>query len=217
MQSGVGKPTFDSTEVLERIRRQWLSNLAHDFSGPLFTARGYIRMTLQAPENHLSGDHKRYLTLALENIERLAALARAIEDFPPAGGFEFQSFDLRGVLAEAIAGIGPLLQAKSARLRQDSRDVPLTTTGDRGKIAQALGGFLTAIAGAARPGSELEITSAEADGLIATELTAAIEPAATLDLSLPSRLWQSHGGSTSAHHTDSQYSLTCELPVIRLK
>lgn len=218
MQSGVGKLTFDHSEVLERIRRRWLSNLAHDLSGPAFTARGYVRMTLRATENHLAENHKRYLTLAIENIERLAAAARRMEDFPSARDFEFRMFDLRDMLVEAIAEIVPSLAARNVRLRQEVSDDPMTTIGDRGKIAQALGGFMTAAARAAEPGSELEISAAEAEGLISIRLTSGgsnFSGECAPDISVPSRLWQSHGGSTYTHITAIQYLLTCELPVIR--
>ena len=218
MQSGVGRVTFDRTKVLEQIRRQWLSNLAHDLSGPLFTARGYIRMILQAPDCHLSEDHKRYLALALENIERLAALARTMEDFPSAQEFEFQSFDVRNLLLEAIAEIVPVLEGRNVRVRQELSDGPMTTTGDRGRLAQALGAFFAAAARAVEPGGELGISAAEADRLVAIRLTASTAGSHAEtgpDISLPSRLWQSHGGSIRTHRAEKQYSLTCELPVIR--
>jgi two-component system, OmpR family, sensor histidine kinase BaeS len=219
MQSGVDKLTFDRTEVLDRIRQQWLSNLAHNLSGPLFTARGYIRMALQTPEGDSSENHARYLTLALENIDKLGALVREMENLPSAGDFDFEPLSLRELLVEAIAEIAPVLEAKRARLRQDLGDGPMATTGDRGKLGQALGGFLAAAARAVDPGGDLEISAAEADGLVAIRLTAGstnIHPEFEPDISLPSRLWQSHGGSTGAHQAETQYSLTCELAVIRL-
>lgn len=176
-------------------------------------------MTLQAPEDHLSDNQKRYLMLAIENIERLAALARTVEDFPSARDFEFHMFDLRDVLIEAIAKVSPFLEERNVRWQQDWNNEPMKTIGDRAKIAQGLGGFITAVANAVQPGTGLTVSAAEADGLITVRITAGnidcshdFEP----DISLPSRLWKSHAGSTSAYHTETQYSLTCELPVIRL-
>lgn len=220
MQSGVVKLTLDDTDVLEQIRQHWLSNLAHNLSGPLFTARGYVQMALQAPDAPLSEIHKRYLTLALENIARLGALAQNLEEFPSLHDFEFQSFGLREALIDAITDIVPCLQGKGAQLRQNLSDGPMTTVGDRKKLEQALGGFLAAAARAVEPRGALEISAAEADGLITIRLSAStaspirdFQP----DISIASRLWRSHGGSTSALQAQRQYSLTCELPVIRFQ
>lgn len=220
MQSGVGKLTLDDAEVLEQIRQQWLSNLAHNLSGPLFTARGYIRMALQARETPLPENHQRYLTLALENIERLGALARNLEEFPSPQDFEFRSFAMRDALVEAITAVVPCLQGKDAQFRQNLIDGPMTTVGDRKKLAQALGGFFEAAARAVERHGTFEISADETDGLISIRLSASTAgPTLDLqpDISTASRLWQSHGGSTSVLQTERQYSLTCELPVFGLQ
>jgi len=221
MGPGVGarRVEFVSSDVLERIQECWLSNVVHDFSNPLFTARGYVRLLLEEREGPLSESHRRYLIVVLENIGKLVALAQELNDFPAKQGFALEAFSFRDLLQQAVAKVASVLAEKNVRLAQNLPNEALATIGDREKLGQALYSFFSAAVQFSDPGGLVEVSAREDDQRIIVQLSSTGDPATAgsqPDLSRPCRLWRLHGGSTSINRSsEGRYSLVCELPVIR--
>lgn len=220
MVPGVGarRVEFVSSDVLERIQESWLSNVVHDFSNPLFTARGYVRLLLEERDGPLSESHRRYLVVVLENISKLVALAQELNDFPAKQGFALEAFSFRELLQQAVAKAAPVLAEKNARLAHNLPNNTLATIGDREKLGQALDSFFSAAVQFSDPGGLVEVYAREDDQRIIVQLSSTGDPATAgsqPDLSRPCRLWRLHGGSTSINRSDGRYSMVCDLPVIR--
>lgn len=205
------------SEIIDLIREHWLSNVAHNLSNPIFAARGYIRMVLRAADSELSEGDRHYLTLALDNIDKLFSQVRALEAFPAIRDFEFTSFCVRDLLREILEQMAPSLADKNTRLNQFFPAGSANTIGDRTKVRLALEEFLAAAARFAIPDGALDVSVRQTNGLIAVVLnadSASRPPEAAPDIAGAAGLWQLHGGYVRTCRTDKGYSLTCELPVI---
>jgi signal transduction histidine kinase len=213
------KLELGGSQILEQMRECWLSNVIHDFSNPLFSARGYVRLVLEERDGPLPESSRRYLNSVLENIGTLTALARELKDYRANENFELELFSFRDLLLDAISEVVPLSAGDNLNLRQTISNEPLYTIGDRQKLGQALRGFLSAVIQSANRGGQIEVSAGEDDDRITMRLTASgaapvggFQP----DVSAPSRLWRLHGGITSfGNPSGGVYSFICELPVIR--
>ncbi len=205
------------SEIVAFIREHWLSNLAHNLSSPLSAARGYIRMILRNGCSDFSEADKRYLTRALDNLDKLVLQVRGLESWPDIQDLEFTSFRLGDLLQEVLETFRPSLAGNNTKVRERFRDGSAIMIGDRAKLRMALESFFDAAARFAIPNGVLGISACEKNGLIAIRLNAdSAHPCAVLqpDLTTAARLWHVHGGHFCTSHTDNSYSLTCELPVI---
>ena len=220
MGPGVGarRVQFANSDVLEQIQKCWLSHIVHDFSNPLFTARGYVRLLLEEREGPLTESHRRYLIVVLDNISKLVALAQELNDFPAKQGFALEAFSFRDLLEQAIANAASVLAEKHVRLAHNLPLDTLATIGDREKLGQALDSFLSAAVQLSDPGGVVEVSAREDDQRIIVQVNSTGDPATAgspPDLSKPCRLWRLHGGGTSFNRSsEGRYSLVCELPVI---
>ena len=216
MTADFGKNDAVRLQIVASIREQWLSNLAHSLSNPLFAARGYIRMLQQNGRGFSEAD-KRYLGLALDNVDKLVPLVRGLELFSEFHELEFTSFGIRELLQEAAEHLRRSPGNGNLEVKEHLSPNSAVTIGDRAKLHTALEGFLTAAAWFAMPDGVLDISANEAGGRIAVQLTAGPErpgSGSEPDLAAAIRLWQLHGGRVSTSRTDKGYSLTCELPLI---
>jgi signal transduction histidine kinase len=214
----VNKFTFNPSEALEIIRQHWLSNLGHSLSGPLFAARGYLRMILAPPQDKSSPNTVRHLNLALENIEHLVVLLQQLADFPTDSKLELAPFRLGAALREALAEVVPQLEGRNITLEQSLPNMTMITAGDADKLRQALRGFISAAAQRVGSPGLIKVAAAESDGRIGVQLTACPvdgigDPVP--DILGPASLWQLHGGTVRAGQTEGCYCIMCELPVIR--
>ena len=217
MGLALGKKDAFRWQIVASIREHWLSNFAHRFSNVLFAAGGYVRMPLRNGSSGLSEADRRCLELALDNIHRLALLLRDLEVFPELQELDFTSFCIRDLLREVVARIRLAPETRHLDVRECLSGGSADTTGDRAKLGAALEEFLAAAARFAIPDGFLQISSGEANGLFAIKLTAHSErPRSGFqpDTAKASGVWQLHGGRVCMNHTEKDYILTCELPLI---
>ena len=116
----VEKTKLNGYQILDRLRSHWLSTLAHDLSNPLFVARGYTRLALEEKDSQLTPSQRKYLTAALENIERLVTFAQELNDFPATDGFELDTVSFRTLLQQAADEILACGQRERARASNSS-------------------------------------------------------------------------------------------------
>jgi signal transduction histidine kinase len=210
-----------SIVVLQRIREHWLSNTIHDFSNPLFAARGYVRLALEQRDATLSGSQRRYLAEALANLDKLVALSHELEAFREIDELECASVSLGDLLQRKISELRPTLAAKQAVLIEEITPVPLSTVGDPRKLSEAVLELLCATVEFTEPGGSLRIRASEENEKIILEVEATStainrgnDPAARL--AKVCRTWRLHGGLCSfGPNPPGVYRIVCELPVVR--
>src|SRR5712691_1724285 len=224
MSLGEGQETgIDSSEVFDRMRSHWLSNVIHDVSGALFAERGYLRMVLEEPNEILPDPQRRYLTASLESVGRLVTLIHELNNFPGKDWFEFGTIAFHDLLHQAVADIRTT--APTVQVIEEFDSGLLTTIGDAGKLALAMQAFLAAAFEFTGPGGTVRVQAREENEKVMVEFSAAPRPGAPLnaspDLSLACKILRLHGdiaflGATGKTPNEG-YLVTCELPVIRLR
>ena len=223
MRPGEAQKTgIDGSEVFDRMRSHWLSNVIHDLSGALFAARGYLRMVLEEPNQILPEPQRRYLTASLENVSRIITLTQELNDFPGRDWFEFGAIAFHDLLHRAVADIRSAFP--NVQVIEELDSGLLTTIGDAGKLASAMQAFLAAAFEFTGSGGTVRVQAREENEKIMVEFSAAPRQGAPLeaspDLSLACKILRLHGGSAFLSATGKTlsegYLVTCELPVIRL-
>src|SRR5579864_6614245 len=223
MRPGEAQKTgIDGSEVFDRMRSHWLSNVVHDLSGALFAARGYLRMVLEESPGALSGPQRRYLTTSLENVERIITLSQELNDFPEKDWFEFDTVAMRDLLRQSVAEVRA--GHPSIQVLEDLEGGILTSIGDAGKLALAVKILLARAFEFTGSGGTVQITAREEDEKITVKFSASPIGAAdrkpSPDVSLACKILRFHGGSAylplAGKTLSEEYVVTCELPVIRL-
>ena len=216
------KDGIEDSETLEKIRSYWLSNLIHDLSGPSFAARGYIRLVLDEPNTDLTEIQRRYLTVALENINKLVVLSKELNKFPARDSLQFDTFSFRALLQQVVADAGPNLLEKNIQLSEDISAGSHSTIGDREKLALAMRDFLAAAVEFTGCGGSINVKSREEDDKVAVRISATGGPPVSVDSPVPDLgvaydILRLHGGNASSERaSDGRYIITGELPILRL-
>ena len=220
MRPGEAQKTgIDGSEVFDRMRSHWLSNLVHDLSGALFAARGYLRMVLEQSPGVLLEPQRRYLTTSLENVERIITLTQELNDFPGKDWFEFDTVAMRDLLRRSVAEVRA--SYPKVRVLEEIEGGILTTIGDAGKLGLAVKTLLAQAFEFTGSGGTVQISAREEDEKIIVKFSgsslAAVKP--SLDVSLACKILRFHGGNAylppAGKTLSEKYVVTCELPVIR--
>ena len=175
---------LEEAQGLNRIKDEFLATLSHELRTPINAVLGWAQMLREGVVRGPRATH------ALEAIERNAlAQTRLIEELLDVsrivtGKFRLDivEFDLGGVVAAAVEGLGPAAQAKNITLRvQQPSGVSLKLRGDPHRIQQAIwnvvsnavkftphGGAVTVAT--ARTATELHITVADTGEGIAADV-----------------------------------------------
>src|ERR1700720_1509923 len=194
------KTGIDRSEVFDRIRSHWLSNVTHDLSGALFAARGYLVMVLEESNGTLSEPQRRYLISSLENINRLVTLTQELNDFPGSDWFEFATIALGDLLQQAIGDIRATALGSNVEVIENIDTGPLTTLGDAAKLALALKSFLYSAFEFTGPGGTVQVGANQEDERIKVEFRASpgngiSGDKPSPDLALACKILRLHGGS----------------------
>jgi len=223
MKPGEAQKTgIDGSEVFDRMRSYWLSNVVHDLSGALFAARGYLRMVLEGSPGVLLEPQRRYLTTSLENVERIIILTQELNDFPGKDWFEFDTIAIRDLLRQSVAEVSAT--HPSVQVMEEIEGGILTTIGDAGKLGLEMKTLLAQAFEITGSGGAVQITAREEDDKINLKFSgsslATPEGKASPDVSLACKILRFHGGSAylppAGKTLSEEYVVTCELPVIRL-
>jgi signal transduction histidine kinase len=216
------KTGIDDSEVFDRMRSHWLSNVIHDLSGALFAARGYLRMVLDDSHGVLLEPQRRYLTTSLENVERIIILTQELNDFPGKDWFEFDTIAIPDLLRKSVTEVRA--GYPGVQVLEELEGGPLTTIGDAGKLGLAVKTLLAQAFEFTGSGGTVQITAREEHEKINIKFSASPPGTAdgkpSPDVSLACKIFRFHGGSAylppAGKTLSEEYVVTCELPVIRL-
>ncbi len=136
------KSEIDVLKQQEKFRREFLSNISHEFKTPLFAIQGYIE-ALQDGEIDDPEMGKRFLEKAAKNVERLSFLIKDLDEISKLESGEipinYAEFDLSELINEVLEAME--LKAKQHKIHfifKDKYDYPTWVYADREKIHQVM-------------------------------------------------------------------------------
>ncbi len=136
------KSEIDTLKKQEQFRREFLSNISHEFKTPLFAVQGYIE-ALQDDGFEDTELAERFLKKASQNLDRLGYLITDLDEISKLESGElrinFQKFDLTSLIKEVIELSE--LQAKKNRISlifKEKYDSQIWVNADKEKIRQVL-------------------------------------------------------------------------------
>jgi PAS domain S-box-containing protein len=121
-------------------KSEFLTNMSHEMRTPL---NGVIGMTGLLDDTALDREQREYVNALKVSGESLLAVVNNVLDFSKleAGRLQLDlgDFDLRELVRETMAMLASSAQAKSLHLgREVDSDVPVSVSGDRGRLRQVL-------------------------------------------------------------------------------
>lgn len=136
------KSEIDDLKKQEKFRREFLSNISHEFKTPLFAIQGYVEALqdggLEDPEMA-----PKFLEKVSKNVERLSFLIKDLNEISKLESGEipinYQKFELTALIKEVMEALE--LKAKKYKINlvfKDKYDVPTWVEADREKIRQVL-------------------------------------------------------------------------------
>ncbi|HYK77385.1 MAG TPA: ATP-binding protein [Daejeonella sp.] len=136
------KKEIDALKQQEKFRREFLSNISHEFKTPLFAIQGYIE-ALQDGEINNPEMSQKFLSKAAKNVDRLSFLIKDLDEISKLESGEipinYSRFDLAQLIQEVLESFE--MKAKRHQIQLVFREKyhhPTWVKADREKIRQVL-------------------------------------------------------------------------------
>src|SRR5256885_10120485 len=163
----------ESNERLQEADRRkdnFLANVSHELRSPLVTMIGYTELLLAEKMGTINERQRQCLQVARSSGKRLRAFIEELLDFSrfelTRESMDFQPFDLRDAVTQALAGLAPRFLERRLNIRQR---VPADTPpvlGDRDRILQVLGNLLSNAERHCRDGGKVVIAAQQRRGFV---------------------------------------------------
>ncbi len=136
------KTEIDELRTQEKFRRDFLSNISHEFKTPLFAIQGYIE-AIQDDEFEDIDMAKDFLTKASRNVDRLSYLIKDLDEISKLETGEmainYSKFKINDLIKEVFESME--MKAKQHNIKlifKQKYDEPIPVNADREKIVQVL-------------------------------------------------------------------------------
>ncbi|MGY4383565.1 two-component system phosphate regulon sensor histidine kinase PhoR [Pedobacter sp. UYP24] len=140
--AGAKKREIELLKKQEQFRREFLSNVSHEFKTPLFAIQGYIE-TLQDCLTDDPETAARFLKKAANNVDRLSYLINDLDSISKLETGEipinYQKFDFVTLTKEVMEGLEDNAKNKGIKLSfKEKYTSPAMVNADREKIRQVM-------------------------------------------------------------------------------
>jgi len=130
-----------------QFRREFLSNISHEFKTPLFAAQGYIETLRDGLMDGGSPTAKNFLEKASRNLDRLGYLIRDLDEITKleAGisALHIEKFDIKALIAECVEDLERKAARADIRIRFNRKTAgPSWVRADRERIRQVLANLI---------------------------------------------------------------------------
>jgi two-component system, OmpR family, phosphate regulon sensor histidine kinase PhoR len=136
------KSEIDTLRTQEKFRREFLSNISHEFKTPLFAIQGYIE-AIQDDEFEDLDMAKEFLQKAARNVDRLSYLIHDLNEISKLESGEipinYTKFKINDLIKEVIESVE--LKAKQHNIKlifKNKYDDTILVNADKEKITQVL-------------------------------------------------------------------------------
>jgi two-component system phosphate regulon sensor histidine kinase PhoR len=159
---------FDITrlELLERVRREFVSNVSHELRTPLTAIRAFVE-TLQAGALEDRANGRRFLEIIAKHSERLQALIDDVTDLSRietgAVTLELAELDAAQVARDVVEHLRPVIDRYGVQVRIELRS-PFLLTADRRRLEQVLTNLIDNAVKFNRPGGTVRLHGSASGG-----------------------------------------------------
>ncbi len=161
-------------EELDRLRREYLRNVSHEFRTPLTVIRGYAEFLLEGVPEPAS--YQEILRVILESCERVIDLVDTlievsrIEQADSEQILRIQTLDLRDVTLESVESLEHVASRKSIRVDLDFPDESLPLEGDEGLLHHVVKKLLDNAVKYSAPGARVVVRGRARDDELRLEV-----------------------------------------------
>jgi len=136
------KKEIDFLKKQEQFRREFLSNVSHEFKTPLFAIQGYVETACDCLQDDPE-TAKNFLTKAGKNVERLSYLINDLDSISKLETGEipinYEKFDFVQLAREIMEGLEDKAKSKNIVLSfKEKYTTPAVVYADREKIRQVM-------------------------------------------------------------------------------
>lgn len=140
------KTEIDMLRTQEKFRRDFLSNISHEFKTPLFAIQGYIE-ALQDDDFEDKDMARQFLDKASKNVDRLSYLIQDLDEISKLESGElpinYTKFKINDLIKEVMESLEMKARQHNIKLIfKQKYDEPILVTADRQKITQVLTNLL---------------------------------------------------------------------------
>jgi signal transduction histidine kinase len=133
--------TNERLTELDRMKDEFVSTVSHELRTPLSSIRAFSEIL--EDDADMAPEQRRQLSrIVVQETERLTRLVEQILDFTKieSGSFPWarESFDLVGVVDEALAATSQLSRNRNIRVTREVPEGPLAISGDRDRLVQVV-------------------------------------------------------------------------------
>jgi len=136
---------------IERLKDDFVATVSHELRTPLTSISGALGLLVAGVLGQVSEEQRPMLDIAHQNAERLIALVSDLLDMQKMEGeglsLNVKPLELRGVLEQALAEIGPYARtlgvSLSLELASESGRETARVSGDSGRLAQVMSNLLS--------------------------------------------------------------------------
>jgi signal transduction histidine kinase len=152
-------------QELDRLKDDFVATVTHELRTPLTSIRAFSQILCDNPALG-AAQRAHFLAIITKEAERLTRLINQVLDLAKieAGnaGWRVSTFDLRDVLADALAGMSSVFEERAIRVDLRPRPVPAPVRADVDRVIQVLVNLLSNAAKFCEPGrGRVEIAIAE--------------------------------------------------------
>src|ERR1041385_6762587 len=163
----------DLTEIrrAERMRRDFVANVSHEFKTPLTSIRGYTETLLSGAKEDpkIAADFLRTIERNAQHLEALVSdlltLAKLEAELPA----EREHFDLKSVIKEQVGSRQSALQDRSIQVNVECPDIQIQA--DRARLATALSNLIDNAIHYNKPCGQIRISVERQDGTLNLSVT----------------------------------------------
>ena len=135
------KTEIEDLKKQEQFRRDFLSNVSHEFKTPLFAIQGYIDALLDDMDDPDMA--KQFLEKASKNVDRLMYLVKDLDEISKLESGEipinYSKFRINDLIKEVLESMEMKAQQYNIKLMfKEKYDEPVLVNADREKIQQVL-------------------------------------------------------------------------------
>ena len=147
--------------------RRFYQTLSHELKTPVTVVREYVSMVLEGLAGEIAEEQRRFLTIAMESCDRMAADVDDLLDLTriETGKLRLEAgpVSVQALLESAVTALAPFATKAGVRLDYAPGEELPTVLADKGKVIQVLSNLIRNAIKFTPPGGEIDVAARRVD------------------------------------------------------